>query len=443
VIWDPAAESRPRDELGRLQAERLASTVRWCAERVPFYRKAFEAAGVQTEAVRDVVDVARLPFTTKRDFREHYPFGLLAVPLGEVRRIHASSGTKGKPTVVGYTVRDLATWSECMARGLAAAGARPGDILHNAYGYGLFTGGLGFHYGAERLGCTVVPVASGNTLRQVLLLQDLRPQGLACTPSFALHLGEALREAGVEPGSLGLRYGTFGAEPWTEGLRREVEALLGLTAVDFYGLSEVMGPGVAAECVEARQGLHVNEDHFLVEIVDPTTGAPAPAGREGELCFTSLTKEALPVIRYRTGDLSALDSTPCRCGRTLARMARIKGRTDDMLVIRGVNVYPSQIEAVLLAVPEVAAHYQLVVDRAGPLVRLEIQVEVAEAVLQAWGGWQADRPEVGELRGRLAERLRAGLGIVTDVTVVAPRAVPRSEGKAVRVVEKTDPRRST
>jgi phenylacetate-CoA ligase len=441
VIWDPAAECLSRAELERLQTARLRATLRWCAERVPFYRKALETAGVTPEAIGDVRDVARLPFTVKADLRDHYPVGLFAVPLPEVRRIHASSGTKGKPTVVGYTARDLATWSECMARGLAAAGARPGDLVHNAYGYGLFTGGLGFHYGAERLGCTVIPVASGNTLRQLRLLQDFRPSGLACTPSFALHLGEALRDTGIEAGALGLRYGTFGAEPWSEGMRREIEAHLGLTAVDFYGLSEVIGPGVAAECAEARDGLHVNEDHFLVEVVEPATGVPLPSGREGELVFTSLTKEALPVIRYRTGDLSALVEEPCRCGRTLARMARIKGRTDDMLVIRGVNVYPSQIEAVLLELPELAPHYQLIVDRAGPMARLEVQVEVAEAILATWGGWQADRAEVGGLRGRVAERLRAGLGLTTEVTVVAPRTVPRSEGKAVRVVEKSEPRR--
>jgi phenylacetate-CoA ligase len=373
---------------------------------------------------------------TKADLRAHYPFGLFAVPLPEVRRIHASSGTRGKPTIVGYTARDLDTWSECMARGLVAAGARPGDLLHLAYGYGLFTGGLGFHQGAERLGCTVVPAASGNTLRQILLLQDLRPQGLACTPSFALHLAEALGEAGTDGRKLGLRYGTFGAEPWSEGMRAQIEAALGLRAVDFYGLSEVIGPGVAAEC-EARDGLHVNEDHFLVEVVDPASGAPLPPGRPGELVFTSLTKEALPVVRYRTGDLSALSVEACRCGRTLARMARLTGRTDDMLVIRGVNVYPSQIEATLLTLPELSAHYQLVVDRAAALPRLEVQIEVAEAVVQAWGGWQADRPEVGQLRGAVAERLRGALALSAEVTLVAPKTVPRSEGKAVRVVDAT------
>jgi phenylacetate-CoA ligase len=373
--------------------------------------------------------------TTKAQLREHYPFGLLAVPLAEVRRIHASSGTKGRPTIVGYTERDLRTWSDCMARGLAAAGARPGEVLHVAYGYGLFTGGLGFHAGAERLGLTVVPAASGNTLRHVRLLQDLRPQGLACTPSFALHLAEALADAGVEGRALGLRYGAFGAEPWTDAMRRQLESALGLTAVDFYGLSEVIGPGVAAECAEGRDGLHVNEDHFLVEVVDPATGAPLGPGREGELCFTSLTKEALPVIRYRTGDLSALSLEGCSCGRTLARMARLTGRTDDMLVIRGVNVYPSQIEATLLTLPELSAHYQLVVDRAAALPRLEVQIEVAEAVVQAWGGWHADRPEIGQLRGAVAERLRGALALSAEVTLVAPKTVPRSEGKAVRVVD--------
>jgi phenylacetate-CoA ligase len=442
MIWEPTAECQPRAEIERLQLEGLRSTVAWCIERVPFYRRALEAASVQPDDIHSLRDLTRLPFTRKSDLREHYPFGLFAVPLAQVRRIHASSGTKGKPTVVGYTEADLVTWSQCMARGLAAAGARPGDLLHNAYGYGLFTGGLGFHYGAERLGCAVVPVSSGNTGRQILLLEDFRPRGLACTPSFALHLGEAMREAGRDPRALGLAWGAFGAEPWTEGLRRQVEAVLGLTAIDFYGLSEVMGPGVAAECAEARDGLHVNEDHFLVEVVDPATGAVLGPGREGELVFTSLTKEALPVIRYRTGDLSAFDPTPCRCGRTFGRMARIKGRTDDMLVVRGVNVYPSQIEALLLDLVEVAPHYQLVVDRSDTLLRLEVQVEAAEPTVRAWGGWRPDHPALAALRGRVAERLRSGLGLQTEVSVVAPQTVPRSEGKAVRVVDGGAARRS-
>jgi phenylacetate-CoA ligase len=442
VIWEPALECLPRTDLERLQVERLRATLRWCVERVPVHRAALGSVGADPADIQNVQDIAQLPFTEKGLLREHYPFGLLAVPREALRRIHASSGTKGKPTIVGYTARDLETWSACMARGLAAAGASRGDLLHVAYGYGLFTGGLGFHYGAERLGLTVVPAASGNTRRQVVLLQDFRPQGLACTPSFALHLAEALREAGVDGPALGLRYGAFGAEPWTEGMRREIEAGLGLTAVDFYGLSEVIGPGVAAECADAREGLHVNEDHFLVEVVDPATGAPLPPGREGELCFTSLTKEALPVIRYRTGDLSALTRDPCRCGRTFARMARVKGRTDDMLVIRGVNVYPSQVEAVLLELPELAPHYQLVVDRAERLPRLEVHVEVSEEVVGRWGGFRAEGPELAALRQKIAGHLRGGLALATDITVVPPRTIPRSEGKAVRVVEKMDARRT-
>ncbi|MGH7322176.1 MAG: phenylacetate--CoA ligase family protein [Candidatus Rokuibacteriota bacterium] len=442
MIWEPAAECLPRADLERLQTERLRATLRWCADRVPFYRAILETAGTTPDTIRGVQDLGRLPFTDKRDLCEHYPFGLFAVRLDTVRRVHASSGTKGKPTVVGYTARDLDTWSVCMARGLVAAGARPGDLVHVAYGYGLFTGGLGFHYGAERLGCTVVPASSGNTLRQLLLIQDFHPRGLACTPSFALHLGEALRDAGVDGRSLGLRYGAFGAEPWTEGMRRQVEGLWGLTAVDFYGLSEVMGPGVAAECAEARDGLHVNEDHFLVEVVDPVTGTALPPGQEGELCFTSLTKEAFPVIRYRTGDLSALTRDPCRCGRTLARMARVKGRTDDMIVIRGVNVYPSQVEAVLLELPELAPHYQLVVDRAGSLARLEVQVEVTDLVLERWGGFKPDGPHIATLQAEVAGRLRGGLAIATEVVVVPPKTIPRSEGKAVRVVEKPAARRT-
>ena len=441
MIWEPALECLSRPELERVQIERLRATVRWCAERVPYYRATLDAAGVEADSIRRIEDVTRLPFTDKQALRDHYPFGLFAVPLDAVRRIHASSGTKGKPTVVGYTPRDLATWSTCMARGLAAAGARPGDILHLAYGYGLFTGGLGFHYGGECLGCTVVPASSGNTVRQLLLLQDFRPQGLACTPSFALHLGEALRDAGIDGRALGLRWGAFGAEPWTEAMRRQIEALLGLTAVDFYGLSEVIGPGVAAECAEARDGLHVNEDHFLVEVVNPTTGAPLPPGGEGELCFTSLTKEAFPVIRYRTGDLSALTPDPCRCGRSFARMARVKGRTDDMIVVRGVNVYPSQVEAVLLEIPELAPHYQLVVDRGETLPRLTVQVEVTETAVRDWGGWQPDSPHVAALRVKVAGRLRGGLAIATEVVVAPPKTLPRSEGKAVRVIE-SPPRRT-
>jgi phenylacetate-CoA ligase len=418
-----------------LQGERLRASVAWARARVPFYRDALAAAGVPDEAVT-LDRLAELPFTVKDDLRRHYPFGLFAVPREEVLRIHASSGTRGKPTVVGYTRNDLSVWREVMARSLAAAGAEPGQLIQIAYGYGLFTGGLGFHDGAEHMGLTVVPVSSGNTLRQIMLLQDFRPQGLACTPSFALYIGESLREQGGDPRGLGLAYGLFGAEPWTEAMRAQLEALWGCPAIDFYGLSELIGPGVAGECVEAREGLHLNEDHFLPEIVDPRTGTPRPAGQEGELVLTSLTKEALPMIRYRTGDVTHLDPAPCRCGRTTVRMARIKGRTDDMLIIKGVNVYPSQLEAALLTVAGLAPHYQLVVDRREAFPTLAVQVEPDERVVREWGGFEAAPTRLAALSAQVAECLRGHLGLNPEIAVVAPKTIPRSEGKAVRVVER-------
>jgi phenylacetate-CoA ligase len=437
MIWNPHAECMPRGERERLVLERLRVRVSWATERVAFYRDALGTAGLTAATFRSLEDVARLPFTTKAHLREHYPFGLFAVPRAELRRIHASSGTRGKPTVVGYTQQDLLVWREMMARSLAMGGARPGDMIQVAYGYGLFTGGLGFHDGAEHLGCTVVPVSSGNTLRQIMLLLDFRPQGLACTPSFALHIADAMAEAGHDVRALGLRYGLFGAEPWTDAMRRELESRYGFVATDFYGLSEVIGPGVAAECAEAREGLHVNEDHFWPEVIAPTTGEPLPAGTEGELVLTSLTKEALPVLRYRTGDVTALDPSPCRCGRTTARIARIKGRTDDMLVIKGVNVYPSQVEAALLTLPELAPHYQLVVDRTRAFPTLAVHVEPTETAIAAWGGIEGGGAMA--LSARVAERLRAHVGLQPEIAIVPPRTIPRSEGKAVRVVERRAP----
>ena len=435
MIWNREAETASRAQTRALQASRLRASVAWARERVPFYRDALAAAGVKDEAV-DLGRLETLPFTAKEDMRQHYPFGLFAVPREEVIRIHASSGTRGKPTVVGYTRNDLGIWREVMARSLAGAGAEPGQLIQIAYGYGLFTGGLGFHDGAEHMGLTVVPVSSGNTLRQILLLQDFRPHGLACTPSFALYIGESLREQGGDPAALGLRYGLFGAEPWTEAMRARLQSLWGCPAVDFYGLSEVIGPGVASECVEARDGLHLNEDHFLPEIVDPASGVPLPVGREGELVLTSLTKEALPVIRYRTGDVTRLDPEPCRCGRTTVRMARIKGRTDDMLIIKGVNVFPSQLEAALLTVQDLAPHYQLLVDRRGAFPTLAVHVEPAERVVQGWGGFEAASAQVTALSARVAACLRGHLGLNPEIAVVAPKTIPRSEGKAVRVVER-------
>ncbi len=439
MIWNPAAECMPRPERERLVLERLRDRVGWARERVAFYREAFAAARVSPADLRSLEDLARLPFTAKVHLREHYPWGLFAVPRGELRRIHASSGTRGKPTVVGYTRADLAVWREVMARSLALGGARPGDTIQVAYGYGLFTGGLGFHDGAEHMGCTVVPVSSGNTLRQILLLEDFRPRGLACTPSFALHIADAMAEAGRDPQGVGLAYGLFGAEPWTDAMRRELESRFGIVATDFYGLSEVIGPGVAAECAEARQGLHVSEDHFWPEVVDPQSGEPLPFGKEGELVLTSLTKEALPVLRYRTGDVTTLDPEPCRCGRTTVRMARVKGRTDDMLVIKGVNVYPSQVEEALLTLPELAPHYQLVVDRTQAFPTLAVHVEPTEAVIAAWGSFEAEGAAATALRARVAERLRAHVGLHPDIALVPPRTIPRSEGKAVRVVERRGP----
>ena len=435
MIWNPEAETMAPATRRALQLARLRETVERAATRVPFFRAALAAARVSAGSLRGLEDLARIPFTRKDHLREEYPWGLFAVPRRDLARIHASSGTKGKPTVVGYTRGDLAIWREVMARSLAAGGAEPGHLIQIAYGYGLFTGGLGFHDGAEHMGLTVVPVSSGNTLRQMLLLQDFRPEGLACTPSFALHLGEALRDTGQDPRALGLRYGLFGAEPWTEAMRGQLEALWGITASDFYGLSELIGPGVAGEC-PAHDGLHVSDDHFLPEIVDPASGDPLGPGKEGELVLTALTREALPMLRYRTGDLTSLNPEPCACGRTTARMARVKGRSDDMVVIKGVNVYPSQVEAALLTIVELAPHYQLVVDRTQEFPRLAVHVEPAEGVVAGWGGFVAGGAQVVALAARVGERLRGHLGLNPEIAIVPPKSIPRSEGKAVRVVER-------
>jgi phenylacetate-CoA ligase len=431
MIWNPAAETMAPAERRALQLTRLRETVRWAVERVSLVRER-----IGTIEIRSLDDLLALPFTRKSDLREHYPFGLFAVPRAEVVRIHASSGTKGKPTVVGYTTGDLDVWREVMARLMVAAGARPGHTLHNAFGYGLFTGGLGFHDGGERIGMAVVPASSGNTARHHLLLQDFRPEALCATPSFALHIGESLLAAGGRPDALGLRYGMFGAEPWTEGLRRALERVWGCPAYDIYGLSEIIGPGVAGEC-EARDGLHVPDDHFLPEIVDPASGAPRGEGEEGELVVTTLTKRALPMVRYRTGDITALTTAPCPCGRTSARIARLKGRADDMLVIKGVNVYPSEVEAALLGVPELEPHYQLVVDRSATLARVEVHVEPAPALLARCGGqWTDAHPEVEALRRHVGDTLKIAIGLSIDVRLVPPQTLPRSEGKAVRVVHR-------
>ena len=419
----------PRTELERLQLERLRDTVRRVSERVPFYRECFLQAGITAEGIRSLDDLRRLPFTTKQDLRDHYPFGLFAVPMADVARIHASSGTTGKMTVVGYTLRDIDAWAEVCARSLMCAGVGRGDIVHNAYGYGLFTGGLGVHYGAERLGATVIPTSGGNTKRQIMILQDFGGTVLTCTPSYALNMAEVIQELGVDPASLKLRVGVFGAEPWSEAMRKEIEKKLRIDALDIYGLSEVMGPGVAMECL-AKNGPHVFEDHFLAEVIDPDTGEPLPPGTRGELVFTSLTKEAFPVVRYRTRDITALETAPCSCGRTLARMVRVTGRTDDMLIIRGVNVFPSQIESLLVGLPGVEPHYQLIVDRVGQMDTLEVHVEVTEGTFS---------DEVKKLEGlarRIEDDVKDYFGVTCKVRLVEPKTIERSEGKAKRVIDK-------
>lgn len=427
MIWDRQLECLPRDQLEALQLQRLQQMVAYAYERVPFYRQSFQRAGVTPDSVQSLDDLQKLPFIRKQDFREAYPFGLLAVPREQVRELHASSGTTGAISLTAYTQRDLDTWSRLMARVYGCAGAKPGDKVHNAYGYGLFTGGIGFHYGAIQFGATVLPISGGNTGRQVLMMKQLQPDVLCCTPSYALHLAEAWREHGLSPDDLSARVGIFGAEPWSEGMRRELQEQLRLKAVDIYGLAEAIGPGVACECVEEQAGLHVNEDYFLVEVIDPATGERVPEGTRGELVFTSLDREALPIIRYRTGDLSSVRSDPCSCGRTLRRMGRITGRTDDMLVIRGINVFPSDVEAALLQLPELTPQYRLVVDRERALDRLEIEVEPREPV---------QGEPLAALQQRVATRLREALGIHVDVSLKPAHSIPRSEGKAVRIWDK-------
>jgi phenylacetate-CoA ligase len=437
VILEPAFETMARERLRALQLERLRALLARVTERVPLYRE--RLAGIEPEQIASLDDLRRLPFTRKDDLRETYPFGLFAVPRGQVVRIHASSGTTGKLTVVGYTAGDVDLFARVNARSLAMAGAEPGMTLHNAYGYGLFTGGLGLHYGGERLGLAVVPVSGGMTERQLMLISDLQPDVIACTPSYALTLAQAFRERGIAPSEISLRLAVLGAEPWTEAMRREIDAGLGVRATNIFGLSEVIGPGVSCECVEARAGSHVNEDHFLPEIVDPDTGEPLPDGEEGVLVFTTLTKEALPLVRYWTGDISALNSEPCSCGRTLARMNRIKGRADDMLIIRGVNVYPTQVEAALLELPELTPNYRIVVSRERTLDEADVEVEVSEAFLREAGSasLEEEHEHVRGLRSRAEQRLRESIGCTLDVRLKAPGTVPRSEGgKLQRVVDR-------
>ncbi|MFD3676416.1 phenylacetate--CoA ligase PaaK [Streptomyces sp. NPDC058613] len=417
-------ERLSRDELAALQLKRLRASLHRAYDRVPFYRQAFDKAGVHPDDCRSLADLALFPFTAKTDLRDQYPFGMFAVPRSDVRRIHASSGTTGRPTVVGYTDGDLATWADVVARSLRAAGGRPGQIVHIAYGYGLFTGGLGAHYGAERLGCTVVPASGGMTDRQVRLIQDFRPEVIMVTPSYMLTLLEEMERQGIDPRTTSLRTGVFGAEPWTEEMRREIEERLDIDAVDIYGLSEVMGPGVAQECVETKDGLHVWEDHFYPEVIDPLTGAVLPEGEPGELVFTSLTKEAMPVVRYRTRDLTRL--LPGTARPAFRRMEKVTGRTDDMIILRGVNLYPTQIEEILLRTPALAPHFQLRLTREGRMDALTVRVEARR------------ESEAGQQEAAAAAVVRAvkeGIGVSVRVEVVAPETLERSVGKIKRLVD--------
>jgi phenylacetate-CoA ligase len=416
-------ETASRDELARRQLDRLRATLRNAWDHVPWHRARMEAAGLHPGAVRTPEDLRALPFMAKADLRDHYPFGLLARPVPSLARVHASSGTTGRPTVVGYTAGDLSRWADLMARSMHGTGVRPGDVVHNAYGYGLFTGGLGAHAGAERLGCPVVPVSGGGTERQVALLVDFGARVLCSTPSYALAIAEVAERAGVDLAAGPLRVGMFGAEPWSEAMRAEIEARLGLVAHDVYGLSEIMGPGVACEC-EARDGLHGWEDHFLFEVVDPDTGAPAPEGEAGELVITTLTKEAMPMLRYRTRDVTRATTRRCACGRTHLRLMRVTGRNDDMLIVRGVNVYPSQIEAVLVGRPGLSPHYRLVVERVGRLDTLRVEVEVSP-------GTPEDRWDA--LARDAAHHVKSTVGVTAELRACAPGSLPRSEGKAARV----------
>jgi phenylacetate-CoA ligase len=430
MIYNEEFETLPREVLEALQLKRLKQILERVYHTVGFYKRAFDNAAVSLDDIKTLDDIRRLPFTEKKDLRENYPFGLFAAPMSNIVRLHASSGTTGKPTVVGYTQKDIDTWSRLMARSFVAAGLTKNDIVHNAYGYGLFTGGLGVHYGAERLGASVIPMSGGSTKKQILILQDFGPTAICCTPSYALYLAEQGEEMGVDMKSLKLRVGILGAEPWSDNMKDEIEERLNITALNIYGLSEIMGPGVAIECREGRNGLHVFEDNFIVETINPVTGEVVPPGEEGELVFTTLTKEAFPLIRYRTKDMSRLMKEPCSCGRSLTRMDRISGRSDDMLIIRGVNVFPSQIESVLLGIEGLEPHYELIVDREGNLDTLAIHVEVSEKI------FSDEVRALQNIEKRISKDIKDYLGVTTKVKLVQPKSLERFEGKAQRVIDK-------
>lgn len=429
MYWEPDKECMAREDLEQLQLERLQSTLYRVGTHVPFYKKKFEELKFNYDNVRSLDDLRRLPFTIKQDLRDNYPYGLFAVPLRDVVRVHSSSGTSGQATVVGYTRNDIKTWSNLVARVITAAGVTKNDVIQIAFGYGLFTGGFGLHYGAELVGTSVIPISSGNTKRQIQIMKDFKTTALVCTPSYALVMADTMMEMGINPNGLSLRYGLFGGEPWSEGMRREINEKLGIIATDNYGLSEVMGPGVSGECLECN-GLHINEDHFLLEILDPNTLEPVPEGEVGELVITTLTKEAFPMIRYRTRDLTRFIPGPCACGRTMRRMQRVMGRSDDMLIIKGVNVFPMQIEKVLFEVEGIEPHYQIIVDRENHTDRITVLVEVMESIF--FDEMKKQRMVIDRIKSRLASEL----GLQVEVKLVEEKTLERYEGKAKRVIDR-------
>ncbi|GIN87290.1 phenylacetate-coenzyme A ligase [Heyndrickxia sporothermodurans] len=427
-------ESADRSIIQHRQLQDLKHTINRVYQNVPFYKKRFLEQNITPQNIQCLEDVQKLPFTTKKDLRDHYPFSLFAVEQKELVRLHASSGTSGKPTVVGYTKKDIEDWAAIVARAILIAGGKPGDMLQNAYGYGLFTGGLGLHYGGENLGVTVIPISGGNTDRQIQIIQDFQPTILCSTPSYAINIGEKMIEQGMNPRETSLKIGIFGAEPWSDEMRRKIEELFQIKACDIYGLSEVVGPGVAMECYEGQNGLHIAEDHFLVEVIDPETLKPVPEGTEGELVFTSLKKEALPIIRYRTGDIASISTEKCICGRTTTRMSRIKGRIDDMIIIRGVNIFPSEIEHHLIKIKEIAPHYQVHLLRNSSLDEIELHVEINEELFQQTSQ-NLLHPMITTLQAEIYEKMKSNCLMSMNIKIHPPKELPRSEGKAIRIVD--------
>lgn len=434
-MYNPEVETATRSEMESIQLSRLQQTVKRVFENVTFYQEKFKELGLTPEDIKSLEDVKKLPFTKKKDLRDNYPFGLFAVPMEQVTRIHGSSGTSGKPTVVGYTTNDIKNWAKIVARALVTAGGKSSDVFHNAYGYGLFTGGLGLHYGAEELGAATVPISGGNTERQITIINDFKPRGISGTPSYILNIVEKMEQMGMDPRETSIEYGIFGAEPWSEEMRAKLESKLNLKALDIYGLSELMGPGIAIECYEAQDGLHIADDHFLVEVINPDTLEPVEDGQDGELVFTSLTKEALPIIRYRTGDIASITREKCKCGRTTTRMSRIKGRTDDMIIIRGVNVFPSEIEHELFKIEGVIPNYQIHLIKKGSLDSVELHVEIGNQ-LYLEVGQDLSNKKILNLKRHIQHQMKSACLVTMDVIVHSPGGLPRFDGKATRIVDK-------